>query len=170
MKHASYLAAFLAVVACLSALLLTAVNDLTAPIIKQREIAAVAETLKLVFPQATSFDPKDLTADADKAITGWYYAEGYGDIFEATVDGYGGTGSIVFMVGIDTQGKYTGFTIITNNDSAGFGQRLTKEYAALVDGVSAGQDPDVLTGATKSSTAVRKGLQSIYAYWSAHKG
>ena len=165
MKRSFYLAGFLAAVACLAALLLTAVNSLTAPIIKENEAVTVNTTLKKVFPKASSFTVQTLPADCDSQIISWYKAEGYGDIFQVSVTGYNGKNSLVFMVGIDYDGVYSGFTVISNADSPGFGQRLTAEYAAYVNGLSDGKQPDVLTGATRSSKAVQSGLQAVYDFW-----
>lgn len=169
MKRSFYLSAFLAIVACLAALLLTSVHNLTAPIIQKNEEEKVNTMLLQVFPQASSFNKQTLPDDADNSLVAWYRAEGHGDIFQVSVNGYSGNGSMVFIVGIDTNGNFAGFAMINNEDSAGFGQRLTAEYPPLVNGLDASRTPDTISGATKSSKAVQNGLKVVYEFWAAHK-
>ena len=63
------LAVFLAVISGLSGLMLSYVNDLTAPIIEQQQIAAVQESLSVLYGEGETFEPVDAELPEETAIT-----------------------------------------------------------------------------------------------------
>lgn len=78
--------------------------------------------------------------------------------------GYGGP--IVMVVGLDGSGKVTGVKVVTQNETPGLGTKATSdpEYLAKFAGVDGSdvdksvKQVDTITGATKSSRGVRKGV------------
>jgi electron transport complex protein RnfG len=89
---------------------------------------------------------------------------GYGVLTEPR--GYGGP--MAMAVGLDRDGLVTGVSIITHKETPGLGTKvITEEYyleqfvgwdAAEVE--NSDQGYDAIAGATKSSNAVRKGVQT----------
>jgi electron transport complex protein RnfG len=101
--------------------------------------------------------------DADAALVG------YGVLTEPR--GYGGP--MAMAVGVDRDGLVTGASIISHKETPGLGTKvITEEYFLeqfvgwVSDEVdSSDQGYDAIAGATKSSTAVRKGVQTAeHAY------
>ena len=87
MKKIIHLTVFLAVVGALSAGVLSYVNDLTAPIIEAQKLAAVKESLEVLYPGA-NFSELSTEADETGLVSAEYKAEGKGYIYSVQVVGY----------------------------------------------------------------------------------
>ena len=127
---------------------LAVVNQITAGPIAQAELNQKAEAYKVVYPDATEFAEidgiDDMLADssqilADNGFDGCSINEALavksssGDIegyIVAATSPYGYGGDIQVAIGIK-DGKLTGFTVISNSETAGLGSKCTEpEFTA----------------------------------------
>lgn len=179
---------FLAVlVTCaISATALTFAYGATAERIEEQERLAREAALREVLTNGEAFDEVSEEtlacldeADSDTAIAGAYIAESAsGDIIGlgvlAAPRGYGGP--IQMVIGVDRDGKVTGVSIITHKETPGLGSKvITEEWfgeqfigwdSSQVD--ESDQGFDAISGATKSSNGVRRGVRAAeraYLEW-----
>ena len=171
----------LLLIAGVSSFLLAFVNDVTAPIIAEREAAERAEAMAAVLPAAATFSEKktvSLTVDGeDEEIV---YYEGLdstgaliGYVFTASGAGYGG--DVAVMTGVDMDGVVTNIEITGINETPGLGMRAQEESflsqyigksgSLTVSKTAAGDEIQALTGATITSTAVTDAVNAALAAW-----
>lgn len=169
MKKILHLTVFLAVVGALSAGVLSYVNDLTAPIIEEQKLAAVKESLEVLYPGA-SFSELDAEEETG-LVTGAYLAEGKGYIYKVAVTGYNASTPIEFMISISMDGNVDGFVVLAQQETSGIGSRVaTDEFKNMVVGKSVNDSVSTLSGATVSSTAVVKGINAAKALYGTQAG
>ena len=171
----------LLLIAGVSSFLLAFVNDVTAPIIAERETAERAEAMAAVLPAAATFSEEktvSLTVDGeDEEIV---YYEGLdstgaliGYVFTASGAGYGG--DVAVMTGVDMDGVVTNIEITSINETPGLGMRAQEESflsqyigksgSLTVSKTAAGDEIQALTGATITSTAVTDAVNAALAAW-----
>ena len=120
-----------------------------------------------VLPGSTSFSPEEFDASENTAIKSVYKAEN-GYVIESTAYGY--NGDITLMVGVSNEGKVTGLVVENLQETRGLGaDALTNvDFLAqfLLTGGDAevGNNVDAMAGATVSSKAVTKAVNSAVAY------
>ncbi len=144
-----------------AALLLGLTNQVTAPKIAEIEEQTKQEAMKQVFPDADSFS-------ADKQASGCTYAEALDADkniigYAVTAIGKGGySGDISLMVGIDTEGKVSEITVLSQDETPSVGGKKViqndsffAQFTGLTEnaGIGAG-NVDAVSGATKTSTGV----------------
>ena len=133
---------------------------------KNVEIARNKIMLALL-PGSTSFAPEEFDAAENTAIKSVYKAEN-GYVIESTAYGY--NGDIVLMVGVSNEGKVTGVVVKDLQETRGLGaDALTdvpflSQYLLTGGDAEVGTNVDALTGATVSSKAVTKAVNSAVAY------
>ena len=170
MKKIIHLTVFLAVVGALSAGVLSFVNDLTAPIIEAQKLAAVKESLEVLYPGA-NFSELSTEADETGLVSGAYLAEGKGYIYSVQVVGYNSSTPIDFMMSIDNDGTISGYVVLTQQETNGIGSRVADdEFKNTVVGKGINDSISTLSGATVSSTAVVKGINAAKALYGAQAG
>ncbi|MBQ7888612.1 MAG: FMN-binding protein [Erysipelotrichaceae bacterium] len=169
MKKILHLTVFLAVVGALSAGVLSYVNNLTAPIIEAQKLAAVKESLEVLYPGANF---SELDAEEETGlVTGAYLAEGKGYIYKVSVTGYNASTPIEFMISISMEGKVDGFVVLAQQETSGIGSRVaTDEFKNMVVGKGVNDTISTLSGATVSSTAVVKGINAAKALYGTQAG
>ncbi len=166
MKKILHLTLFLAVISALAGGVLAAVNNATAPIIEEAAIASEKQNLELIYPDA-DFSPVTLSGDTG-SITSAYEAAGKGTIYKVSVQGFKDT--LIYLVAIGENGNFDGYKVLQNNDTSGFGSRVSDaEFYDQFVGKSIDTQIDTLSGATVSSTAVVKGIQEVVDYYNATK-
>lgn len=107
------------------ALLLSAVNLVTEPIITARAEAAANEALREVLPSGTSFTKLELTDNLPSAVTDvWQAPEGY--VFKTSTKGY--ADGMIIMCGVDMSGAVTGSKCLSSNETYGFENKLDGAY------------------------------------------
>ena len=153
----------LTIICVVIALLLSAVNAVTAGRIKENSEKAKSEAIEKIFPEADSFitaDSKHYTdcvndagsvLDKDGNLIGYY----------ADVAPIGFKGSIALIVGCDTEGKILKAFCLSTAETPAVGTKATEEnyldsYKALT--ADEAEKVDTITGATISSKAVRHGI------------
>ena len=139
---------------------------LSGPAEKNVEIARNKIMLALL-PGSTSFAPEEFDAAENTAIKSVYKAEN-GYVIESTAYGY--NGDIVLMVGVSNEGKVTGVVVKDLQETRGLGADALTDVPFLAQYLLTGGDAEVgtnvdaLTGATVSSKAVTKAVNSAVAY------
>lgn len=148
-------------IAGLVTLILALGNHLTKDKIAEADEKAKNDAMKLVMSDADNFkEEKDyfVALKGDKKI---------GYIFTTVTKGYGGDVSV--MTGIDTDGKVTGVSILSESETAGLGKKsndkaFTDQYNGLEKGITVtkdsvkGNEIKAITGATITSNAVTKAV------------
>lgn len=151
-------------ISAVTALLLGLVNMVTAP-----AIAANAEkNMKIAMNAVLSADTYDQVDynGADPLVKAVYQAGDAGFVVQVAPSGFGG--EVTLMVGVDNDGACTGISIISQSETPGLGAKSTDaEWQSQFVGKSGtlavqkdGGDIQALTGATITSRAVTKGVNS----------
>ena len=171
----------LLLIAGVSSFLLAFVNDVTAPIIAEREAAERAEAMAAVLPAAATFsEDKTVSLTVDGENEEIVYYEGLdstgalvGYVFTASGAGYGG--DVAVMTGVDMDGVVTNIEITSINETPGLGMRAQEESflsqyigksgSLTVSKTAAGDEIQALTGATITSTAVTDAVNAALAAW-----
>ena len=144
------------------ALILSAINMVTGPIIEAQRAAAANGALIEVMPDGTGFEEIDISAlGLPEAITNAYKeTSGKGYVFRVTSTGY--KPGMVIMVGINAEGKITGTKCLETQDTFGKEPQIDNTY---IDQSIADFVPNMIAGATMTSIgyrdAVNTALQSF---------
>ncbi|KAF5083576.1 Electron transport complex subunit RsxG [anaerobic digester metagenome] len=170
--------------------LLGLVNQLTAPNIAAINKANTEKAMAAVVadPASTFSDPLSITDDMTAAAA--QYKTTVSEIYEVQSNGAaagyavkvnasGSQGTIVMMVGVDSEGAVTGVSIVKNAETSGIGTRVMNNEALANSGVgvldqfvgmshadgdlAVGTNVDAITGATVSSKGVTSGVNSALA-------
>ena len=123
--------------------------------------------MSALLPGSTSFAPEEFDVEQNSAIKSVYKAE-TGYVIESTAYGY--NGDITLMVGVSNEGKVTGLVVENMQETRGLGADALTNVPFLAQFLLTGGDAEVgsnidaLTGATVSSKAVTKAVNSAVAY------
>lgn len=166
------------IICAISAGLLAGTNQITAPLIEQRNEQANNEARKAVLPNASDFellDSNDYGKNGEVEIVEVYKGLNGSDIAGYTVKvlpkGYGG--EIELMVGIKSDGSISGVSIGNMSETPGLGAKAKEEafygqYAgkpatelSVIKSGSAGEtEIQAISGATITSKAVTSGVNA----------
>ena len=147
---------------CLSvALLLSAINMVTAPIIEAQRNAAANEALLVVMPDGEGFEEIDTSALTlpDGVVNVYKETTGKGYVFRVSSTGY--KSGMIVMVGVDAAGAVTGTKCLETQDTFGKEPELDNTYNGknITDFA-----PNMISGATMTSngyaSAVKAALQA----------
>ena len=170
--------------------LLGLVNQLTAPNIAAINKSNTEKAMAAVVadPASTFSDPLSITDDMTAAAA--QYKTTVSEIYEVQSNGAaagyavkvnasGSQGTIVMMVGVDSEGAVTGVSIVKNAETSGIGTRVMNNEALANSGVgvldqfvgmshadgdlAVGTNVDAITGATVSSKGVTSGVNGALA-------
>ena len=146
------------------------VNSVTAPTIASNSAAAADKARGEVLPEADGFEEK---AAPDGTV---YYAalkdgETVGYVFTTSAKGYGG--DVEIMTGIDAEGRITGVSILTINETPGLGMNAKKDgFRDQFKGKSGvlavnkdGGEIVAITSATVTSRAVTNAVNQALALY-----
>ena len=120
-----------------------------------------------VLPGSTSFSPEEFDASENTAIKSVYKAES-GYVIESVAYGY--NGDVTLMVGVSNEGQVTGLVVEDLQETRGLGaDALTNEnflaqFLYTGGDAEVGNNVDAMAGATVSSKAVTKAVNSAVAY------
>ena len=146
---------------------LAGVNSITAPAIAELNAQKTQEAIELVLPgggqQVSDIPAVNLVSKV--------YAGDAGYAIEVTPGGFDNT--ITMMVGVDTEGKVLGISIISHTETAGLGavsaagtpagESFRSQFVGASGSVSVTKDGgqmDAITGATITSRAVCAGVNA----------
>ena len=160
----------LLVITAVVAALLAGVNYITAPIIAAANEEKTQEAINAVLPgggEPVAFN------DATGLVTN-VYASQTGYAVQVTPSGF--DGEITMMVGVDTEGKVLGISIISHTETAGLGavaaadnakgQAFREQFIGMSGELAVSKDGgevDAITGATIASRAVTEGVNAALA-------
>ncbi len=146
-------------------LLLGAYNGLL-PIRQEREVAELNAKLQTLLPGSSSFEPEEYTGE-DANIQAVYKAEN-GYVVYTVTDGY--AGKIAMLIGVSSEGYVTGLQIRQMNETYGLGAEaktdvdFLKQFLWTEGDAAVGENVDALTGATVTSKAVARSVNSAVAF------
>ena len=167
MKKILYLSCFLGVVSSLVTVAMAGINSITAPIIAEAQYQAFREAITLAFPTSDNFEI--IAEDADvysnyivQILEVFEEGETIGFIYTQIVPGFGGP--INYVMGIDLDGNFTSFVVLSHSETPGFGARIVDEpeFEDRLVGNYAGNQIDILTGATNTTTPIVRALGELY--------
>lgn len=124
------------------------------------------EIFQTILPGSTSFAEKNYTGEDQNIRTVYEGETGY--IVETKTDGY--VHEIALYVGVDKTGTVTGLTVKEEFETRGLGAEIVKDrgfleqYLGTKGTAEVGADIDGITGATVTSKAVTKAVNSASAY------
>lgn len=152
------------VICAICALLLGLVNMITVDPIAASTKAKTEAAMQAVL-QADQYDEVTYTG-GDSIVTAVYQAGDAGWVVQVAPSGFGG--AISMVVGVNSDGTVSGVSIIKMSETSGLGANATKEsfrsqYVGLSGTLAVTKDGgtiDALTGATITSRAVTKGVNS----------
>ncbi len=165
MRNILRLSLTLGFVGVISAALLTGVNNVTAPIIAERQEAEYMQALDLFFPGVASFESEDIDGNNYDVI----FDEG-GNMMGvmATVQQQGYDGTITYNLALDENGAIVGFIVVSHSETPGIGDVITTDGfqdqfigKSFEDPITAGEDVDIIGGATISTAAMINSIRSI---------
>ena len=143
------------------------VNSITAPAIAELNAQKTQEAIELVLPGGGE-EKADFPATA---LVSKVYAGDAGYAVEVTPGGFDNT--ITMMVGVDTEGKVLGISIIKHTETAGLGavaaagtpagENFRGQFVGASGSVSVTKDGgtmDAITGATITSRAICVGVNA----------
>ncbi|MBQ6632163.1 MAG: RnfABCDGE type electron transport complex subunit G [Romboutsia sp.] len=174
MKDILKLGTTLFAICAVAALVLGVTNNVTAPVIEERNIQASNESRKIVLPQADEFKSlekmnSDIVVEVYEGLKG---KDIMGYTIKSTPKGYGG--AVEVMVGISKDGKITGVEIGNHSETPGLGskaaepnfknQYLDKDVLKplLIVKGNANNDNEIsaISGATITSNGVTSGVNA----------
>lgn len=174
MKDIFRLGAILFVICAVASLMLSLTNNITAPVIEQRNIQANNESRQEVLQVAEEFsEVKDVNGDLiEEVYQGTKGGEVVGYTIKTTPKGYGG--KVEVMVGISNDGKISGVKIGNHSETPGLGSKSadpsfkdqyngksTKTPLNIVKGNASNENDIVaISGATITSKAVTAGVNA----------
>ena len=149
-----------------AAVILFGASAILSPIAAKNAEADLNEMMAYMVPGSTTFTPEEYTGE-DANITAVYKGE-TGYAVQTTVAGY--AGDIVMMVGVDNDGKVTGLMVQEMEETYGLGEKAMTDYTFLMQYLhtageaAVGEDIDAITGATVTSKAVVRSVNSAVAF------
>ena len=164
MKDILKLGVTLFAICAVAALVLGVTNNITAPVIEERNIQASNEARKTVLPEADEF--KELEGMNSDIVLEVYEGIKDGQVIGYTIKtsskGYGG--AIELMVGISKDSKITGVEIGNHSETPGLGSKATEPIFKnqYVDKDVSNNDNEIsaISGATITSNGVTSGVNA----------
>ncbi len=154
MKSKLHPSIVLASICIIVALLLAAVNTVTAPIIELAQAKKIQQTLSKVMPTGENFAEID-TDGLHECITAVYTEDNGGYVFQMKVTGYK-TGLII-MCGIDADGKITGAEYVSSSETLSAEVGLGEKYVGQTNYTF---NPELITSATKTTQAYADAIKA----------
>jgi len=150
---------FLSILAGISGGLLTYINNITSPIIIEHASEMEKENLSKLFPDS-DFEKLSFN-DESGMIKAGYKAGDSGYAFTCETIGYEAGTPINFIVAFDNDGNTVGYTVLSQAETSGLGDRITEEpFISGVVGKKIDEKIDLITGSTISSSAVSKAIEA----------
>jgi electron transport complex protein RnfG len=166
------LALFLAIIAGLSGAALSAVYNVTNPIIQEAKIASEKENLVKIYNSNEEFEAIETGLSDYDLLEACYEVKSNGNtegyVYKVATQGYGG--EIVYLIALDNDGTYKGYEVIDcSTETSGFGSQVGEQpFHDRIVGSEIGSTIDTISGATISSTAVVKGINQATEHYNAN--
>ncbi len=143
--------------------MLAYINLVTSPIIKAADEKAAAEARAEVLSEADSFTLMDVKNLPEEVTEVYKASNGAGYVFMLSVKGYGG--DMKLICGIKSDGSIEKSKTLSHSETSGLGSKTADEpYRSQYVGKTADtlDKVDAISGATISSTAYKKAIQSAF--------
>ena len=161
-----YKAILLGVLCAVCGALLAFVNNMTAPVIAEQALAAEKENLEKIYPGAEFTEVTDFTDDSG-LIQKVFTAEGQGTVYKIHAIGYNSNG-FTFMIAFNDDGTVGGYTAVEQSETPGIGARAFEdEYISEISSITVDDDAPLISGASLTTGAIRKGVAAAEAVWHA---
>lgn len=164
MKKILFLGGYLGLVAAFFAVLLAVTNEVTTPRIAQIQADNFQRALLEGFPQATSYNIIDDVSGVPSTmqiIEVFHDDELIGFVYSQTVKGF--VDNISYLVGINTEGYFTSFGVLSSRETPGFGTRIeTPEWKNRVIDVHGSSEIDVIVSATLTTAPIIDAMSHAY--------
>lgn len=150
----------------LAALLLFAASAGLSSLGEKNAQRQLEEMLHTLLPGSGSFVPEDYSGE-DQSIRALYKAD-KGYVVHVVTQGY--AGEISMLVGVYSDGSVSGLAIRELKETPGLGRRALRDTAFLsqflktTGNASVGENVDALTGATVTSKAIARGVNSASGF------
>ncbi len=158
MREVMRLSIPLAVVAIVSAALLTGVHNVTEPVIREREQQEYLEALERFFPALDDFETEEINGDQFDLV---YDQDGEKLGVMAAVQTQGYEGTITYNLAVDAEAEIIGILVVSHSETPGIGDVITTDNfqeqfigKSFEDPLEAGEDVDTVSGATISTEAM----------------
>ena len=165
------------------------VNSITKGPIKAHDAEKTKIALSAVFSDAGDITPKDVEITSAMTDAASQYSATLDSVYAVSAGGSdvgyavkigasGSQGTIVLMVGVDTDGAVTGVSVVSNVETSGIGSKVMNDNA-LANGtgvltqfvgktasdqpLKVGKNVDAISGATVSTKGVTKGVNGALA-------
>ena len=171
-KYILRLAGTLLLITAVVAAVLAGVNSITKPAIEKLTAEKTQEAIAAVLPGG--YDEEVTEYADDTGLVSKVYAGAEGYAFEVTPGGFDNT--ITMMVGVDTEGKVLGISIVSHTETAGLGAvaaagtpagiAFRDQFVGTSGSVAVTKDGgamDAITGATITSRAICVGVNAALA-------
>ena len=171
-KYILRLAGTLLLITAVVAAVLAGVNSITKPAIEKLTAEKTQEAIAAVLPGG--YDEEVTEYADDTGLVSKVYAGAEGYAFEVTPGGFDNT--ITMMVGVDTEGKILGISIVSHTETAGLGAvaaagtpagiAFRDQFVGTSGSVAVTKDGgamDAITGATITSRAICVGVNAALA-------
>lgn len=168
-KYVLRIALTLLAITAVVAVILAAVNSVTAPRIAAQNEQKTQAAIEAVLPGGG----QEVAFTDDTGLVTAAYKGDNGCAVQVTPAGF--NGAVTMMVGVDNEGKVTGISIISHTETAGLGataadtdagRAFRDQFISMSGTVSVtkdGGEVDALTGATITSRAVCTGVNAALA-------
>ena len=143
--------------------LLALINMFTAPVIKAHENEKIEKSLSIVYTPYNTNDYSKEEFNRDGVVLGYYIINKSTNSKEAVIyiiESQGYASKIRMMIGVNTENKITGYTVISEAETKG---DITA-HDFNMDGKSNLEEFDSLAGSTYSSKAVKKNFSLALSY------
>lgn len=136
------------------------------PVTNENRLEDLKWTLATLLPGSEDFTVEPYTGE-DENITATYKA-GNGYVVETVTTGY--VGDITMLIGVDNDGNVTGVLVRDQHETMGLGQKAANDVPFLTqllrdaETLTVGENVDGITGATVTSKAVVKAVNSARAF------
>ena len=134
---------------------------------QRNEEAARSEIMGYMLPSRPTSFTEEAYDGEDESIRRVFKAEA-GYVLEVETAGY--AGPMVLWVGVTNEGRVSGLTVRDHEETFGLGRRAQTDYPFLIQflgtggDAAVGEDIDALTGATVTSKAVARAVNSAAAF------
>lgn len=164
MKQKSLLGAIVAL--AVAAVVLFGLSAALTSVARSNAEAELNEMMALLLPGSTVFTPEDYSGE-DESISAVYKGEG-GYVVETVTAGY--VGDVTLLVGVSNDGHVTGLVVRDMEETYGLGAEalgdldFLSQFLNTAGEAAVGETVDAMTGATVSSKAIARGVNSAVAF------
>lgn len=151
-----------------AAILLAAVNYFTSDKIASAAEAAALSSVTSIFDSSVAVEKLDHTDFANEALSDVYLVTKDGALrgYAASVSPSGFGGAIDLMVGVSSSSEVVGVRVISMSETPGLGSKVGADsflsrFTGKSGALTAGEDIEVISGASISSKAVISGVSSV---------